>query len=331
MRKKEFFYPSADGIHQIHGILWLPDGKWRQAPRGIVQIVHGMVEYVGRYEELAHYLNGLGYVVAGNDHLGHGESVRSQEEWGYFSAGNGGACMVKDMRRLTLLLQKRYSHVPCFLLGHSMGSFLTRQYLAVYGQQTDGAILLGTGNHPALLLRLGLFLTAMLKVCKGEHHKSPLLQKIMFGSYNRRISNPRFANDWVCGNEKVMEAYNKDPACTFLFTVNGVETLMKTLLFIGNRNNIENVPKDMPILMASGKEDPVGNYGKAVEKVYHMYREAGIRDITLKLFEHCRHELHNESNREDVYEMIGNWLDSRSVHRCPADHERSGGMIEKEE
>ena len=106
---------------------------------------------------------------------------------------------------------------------------------------------------------------------------------------------------------------------------------MKTLLFIGNRNNIENVPKDMPILMASGKEDPVGNYGKAVEKVYHMYREAGIRDITLKLFEHCRHELHNESNREDVYEMIGNWLDSRSVHRCPADHERSGGMIEKEE
>ena len=331
MRRKEFFYPSSDGIHQIHGILWFPSGTWRQFPKGIVQIAHGMVEYVGRYEGLARYLNTLGYFVLGNDHLGHGESVTSREDWVYFAAQDSEACVVKDMHRLTGMMKKRYPCIPYFLLGHSMGSFLSRQYMEVYGHELDGVILLGTGEHPAFLLRMGLVLTALLKMCRGERHRSRLLRRVMFGSYNRRIKNPRSANDWVCSDEKVMEAYHNDPACTFLFTVNGVETLMKILLFIGNRNNIEHVPKDIPILMASGREDPVGNYGKAVEKVYHRYQDAGIADITLKLFDNCRHELHNEINREKVYEMIGSWLESRSVCRCPADQLVSGGNREKEE
>ena len=312
MAQKEFFYPSSDGINLIHAMIWFPDRDTFQRPKGIVQISHGMVEYVGRYDEFARYLNARGYLVAGNDHLGLGESVHSREDWGYFAAQDGDVCVIKDLHRLTYMLKKRYPAIPFFLLGHSMGSFIARRCFLAFGRELDGMILLGTGNHHRGLLYAGLMLTRLLKLCKGERYKSPLLRKLMFGSYNRRIKNPASANDWVCSDETVMTAYNKDPACTFLFTVNGVEVLMKNLLFISNRNNMVNVPKDIPILMASGKEDPVGNYGRAVEQVYHIYQDAGISDMTLKLFENCRHELHNEINREEVYALIGDWLDDRS-------------------
>lgn len=311
MKQKEFFYPSSDGYHQIHGIAWFPDRKSYPCPKGIIQIAHGMVEYVKRYEAFARFFNDRGFLVAGNDHLGHGESVKSKEDWGYFTAVNGDVCVVKDMHRLTRIMKKRYPDIPYYLLGHSMGSFLSRRYLVVYGRELDGLILLGTGNHPGQAIHMGLLLTGLMKQWKGECYRSPMLRDLMFGSYNRKIKNPRSANDWVCSDEKCMEAYNRDPACTFLFTINGVEVLMKTLLFIGNRDNMKDIPKNVPILMASGREDPVGRYGKAVRQVYGMYKRAGVRDITLRLFDDCRHELHNEVNREEVYEWIGNWLEKQ--------------------
>lgn len=311
LRRKEFFYPSSDGYNRIHAVAWFPDRIKYSCPRGILQIAHGMVEYVKRYEEFARFLNERGFLVVGNDHLGHGESVKCREDWGYFTDADGDICVVKDMHRLTGIMKKRYPEAPYCLLGHSMGSFLSRRYLAVYGRELDGLILLGTGNHPEAVAYMGLLLTKLIKRWKGERYRSPLLRDMMFGSYNRRIPNPRSVNDWVCSDEKCMEAYNRDPACTFLFTVNGVEVLMKTLLFIGNRNNMKDIPKDVPILMASGREDPVGRYGKAVRQVYRLYRQAGVQDITLRLFDQCRHELHNEINREEIFEWIGNWLEMR--------------------
>ncbi len=315
MDKKEFFFPSSDGDNRIHAIIWMPDREKYVQPKGIVQIAHGMAEYAGRYEELAASLTARGFLVAGNDHLGHGRSVKSTGDWGHIAGASGSACMVNDLHRLTRILKKRFPNCPYFLLGHSMGSFLARRYLMTYGRELNGAVLLGTGDHGAGVALAGLLLAGLMKLCRGERFRSAFLRKLMFGSYNRRIRNPRSANDWVCSDPEIMKAYNSDPACTFVFTAGGVAALMKTLLFIGKRANIGHIPKNVPILMASGREDPVGNYGKAVEKVSRIYRRAGIRDITVRLFDHCRHELHNEVGRKAVHALIGDWLEEKAQIR----------------
>ena len=315
MHRKEFYFPSSDGDNRIYTVIWMPDKESYACPKGIVQISHGMVEYAGRYEELAASLTARGFLVAGNDHLGHGRSVRSTEDWGHIDAANGSACMVNDLHRLTKILKKRFPQCPYFLLGHSMWSFLARRYLMTYGGELDGAVLLGTGNHGAAAALAGLLLAEFMAAYRGTRYRSTLLRKLMFGSYNRRIRHPESANDWVCSDRNVMEAYNSDPACTFVFTASGVAALMKTLLFIGKRTNIGHIPKNMPILMASGREDPVGNYGKAVEKVFRIYRRAGIEDITVRLFDRCRHELHNEVGREAVHALIGDWLEEKAEIR----------------
>lgn len=307
--KKVFSFPSADGINKIHAVLWKPAGDRWETPKGIVQISHGMVEYIERYEELAAYLNAHGFLVVGNDHLGHGQSVSSEEDWGYFARKNGSRYVVGDLHRLTCIMKKRYPGIPYFLLGHSMGSFMARRYLMQYGDELDGALLLGTGNQPVLILRAALGVIRMEKKIHGERYRSKQIQYLMFGQYNKRIKNPKTGNDWVTSDQKILDDYNRTPACTFIFTLNGFDVLLTTLLYIEDRRNIKKIPKDLPILLLAGKEDPVGNYGKAVEKVYHIYKKEGIKDINIRLFENCRHELHNEVNREEVYGCIAAWLD----------------------
>lgn len=221
MRKKEFFYTSTDKIHKIHAVMWVPDHIKYPAAKGIVQISHGMVEYIERYDELARRLNERGFIVTGNDHLGHGKSVRTQEEWGYFTSNRGSAHVVADMHRLSRIVKKQFPDKPYYLLGHSMGSFMARRYMMTYGRELDGAILMGTGNPPKPLIIGGLAAARALELCRGRHYRSEFLKRLMFGSYNCRVKNPKTDNDWVCSDEKIMEAYNKDPACTFLFTVNG--------------------------------------------------------------------------------------------------------------
>lgn len=306
--EKVISFPSTNGINKIHAVLWEQDNSY-DMPKGIVQISHGMVEYIERYRELAAYLNGKGFLVVGNDHLGHGLSVASEDDWGYFCPKDGSSYVVRDLHRLTGIIKKQYPNIPYFLLGHSMGSFMARRYLMQYGKELNGAILLGTGNQPISILETGLSIVWAVKLIKGERYRSRWIQQLMFGQYNKRILNPKSDNDWVTSDQEILEAYNNTPACNFIFTLNGFEVLLSTLLYIENKKHIRNIPKNLPILLLSGKEDPVGNYGKAVEQVYHIYKKEGIKNIKMRLFENCRHELHNEINRKEVYEYIGAWLD----------------------
>lgn len=307
-KEKIFSFPSTNGINEIHAVLWEQEETY-PAPKGIIQISHGMVEYIERYRELAAYLNSKGFLVVGNDHLGHGLSVDSEEDWGYFSPNNGSHYVVRDLHRLTTIIKKQYPNIPYFLLGHSMGSFMARRYIMQYGKELNGVMLLGTGNQPFPVLAAGLCLVRIAKMIKGEHYRSQWIQNLMFGQYNKRIPNPKSKNDWVTSDPDILEIYNNTKACNFLFTLNGFDVLLSTLLYIEDKAHIKKIPKDLPILLLAGKEDPVGNYGKAVKQVYHIYKNEGIRDINLHLFEHCRHELHNERNREEVYKYIGTWLD----------------------
>lgn len=308
MRKTEFKLPSRDGIHKLHVVFWKPEGK----VRGVLQISHGMIEMIERYDEFARYLNDNGFAVIGNDHLGHGFTAGRDEDLGYFCRKNMSATVVSDLYRVTRYAKKHYSDVPYFLLGHSMGSFMARRYIMTYGNELTGAIIIGTGSKGTLTLITGKALSALLRLVKGDRYRSKIIEKCAFHNYLDHIKNPRTESDWLTRDEKIVDLYRKNRYCNFKFTVNGYRTLFEVFTFIQKDQNIENIPRELPLLFLAGGMDPVGNYGKAVNEICCEYKKKGINDVSMKLYPDDRHEILNELDREQVYSDILRWLDKKS-------------------
>lgn len=304
MTKLEFFFDSSDGATQVHALAWLPDGK----PSCIVQIIHGMAEYAGRYERLAEFLTGKGILVTGNDHLGHGKSVGKDHPYGYFCSENAPERLVEDVHRLRERTQAEYPGVLYVMIGHSMGSFILRNYLCRYADGLAGAIIMGTGMQPERMLRFSMGLVRFLTAFQGETHKSELVNRLAFGNYNRRISHPLTVMDWLSKDAVEVARYNEDPLCGFTFTLNGFAGLFGLILNLYDKDRLEKMPKELPLRFLSGSEDPVGDYGKAVERVFARFGELGMRNVSLRLFENDRHELVNETDRELVFQDIFSWI-----------------------
>jgi alpha-beta hydrolase superfamily lysophospholipase len=302
-------YPSANGINTVTGYYYdVPDG----APRAIVQIAHGMQEYLRRYDPLARYLTQHGYAVCGNDHLGHGATSGEDGIDGYFAEENGAECVLADLFTMSALAQKRWPGVPLVLMGHSMGSFFARWYAELHSCAPDGLILSGTaGPNPAAAA--GLAVTSLLTFLKGSTAFSPLVEKLAFGSYNARIENAVTGKEWVTGGTEALAAYIADPKCGFPFTLNGFHGLMTVLKAVSRKAWPDTLPKDLPVYLFAGEEDPVGAYGKGVRTVYDSLLAAGMRDVSLKLYPGCRHEVHNEAPaaRAQCYADLKAWLDAR--------------------
>ncbi len=304
---KEVYIPSADQKHKLHVVIW----ETKEFPKAIIQLSHGMIEYVKRYQEFAENLNDAGILVLGNDHLGHGKTAENENDFGYFCHKKLSCVVVEDLHRVTEYAKKHYKNVPIFLFGHSMGSFMARRYLMTYGKELAGAVISGTGNYTTWELNAGKVCAAVIGWKKGERYRSPFMKKLLFARNNKKIKNPNTENDWLTRETEIVERYNKDPYCTFAFTINGYGTLFDAITFIQKKQNVDKIPKDLPILMIAGLEDPVGLYGKSVKKVYSDYKKTGIQDIQLKLYEGCRHELTNEKNRQEVYQDIRSWIEKR--------------------
>ncbi len=305
--KQQFYYPSSDGIHQINALRWLPD----QPPyKGVVQIVHGMVEFIDRYDDFARFLCSKGYVVVGEDHLGHGHSVNDESEWGYFGKSDGFNFIIKDLYHLHKMQSKEFSDIPYYMLGHSMGSFLARIYITKYGKHLTGAIIMGTGNQPPALAGAGLLLANIISAFKGDTFRCPFINNMAFGAYNKKFEPARTNYDWLTKDEAIVDAYVKEPRCTFMFTLGAYKELFKSLLYIGNTKNINKIPKELPLLVISGAMDPVGDFGKGVQGVYEMFVASGIDDVAIQLYDNDRHEILNETNRQEVYEDICTWLEA---------------------
>lgn len=301
---KEIYIPSTNNRNQLHVAIWEPERE----TKAILQISHGMVEYIVRYDDFAKHLNQQGILVIGNDHLGHGQSVLDESEFGYFGKEKGSA-VVDDLYEVTKYAKKQYGeNIPYFLMGHSMGSFMARRYLMTYGEKITGAIISGTGYKAAPVLVAALFFTAVIKLFHGERYRSPFLKWLAFHTYNRKIADVKTENDWLTRDAAVVAAYNENPYCKFSFTVNGYETLSDTIKYIQKQSNWEKTPKQLPILMIAGEEDPVGSYGKDVKKVYKKYQQMGCSHIELRLYKDDRHELVNELDREAVYADISQWI-----------------------
>lgn len=307
MAKAEFSFLSADGKTQIHGVSWKPEG----ALRGILQITHGMVEYIERYEAFAEYMNSKGYLVVGHDHLGHGESVNSPEDWGYFAEDRGSDVLVADMHTLRTITQEQYPQLPYFMLGHSMGSFLLRKYLCIHNENLQGAIIMGTGNQPDAILNFGKWMCRTLAKLHGWHYRSKFIQNMAFAGNDNKFRGENLKNSWLTKDVEIVKAYSESPKCTFRFTLNGFYNLFDTIRYDNQIENIRKVPKKLPLFLVAGEDDPVGNFGKGVKAVYDTYESLGMQDITWKLYPGDRHEILNELDRTKVYEDIYNWIEVR--------------------
>ena len=297
--KQEFTFPSSDGVHQVHAVLWLPEGE----PRGVVQLVHGICEYIMRYGPFAQYLTDHGFAVAGHDHLGHGLTATGPEEYGYFSDWDQ---VVTDVYRLRTQMGERFPDLPYFLLGHSMGSFVTRTYLIDHPGTLTGCILSGTGQESPVNVTLGKFLTGL-----GDPRKvNKLFFDLSIGGYNRAFRPNRTSDDWTCRDEAVVDARLVDPFCNFKTTAGLNHAMMGGLQYIANKTNLSKMDKDTPIYFFAGDNDPVGAMGKGVQKVAGWFRESGIKDVTVKLYPGGRHEMLNEINKEEVFADTLSWIES---------------------
>ncbi len=297
------FYVDSLGEGRLHCCRWTPEGT----PRAVVQIVHGIADYLERYEPFAEYLNSLGILVVGEDHMGHGHSFPQGGTRGYFAGGWFRA--VEDTHRLMQRTIAELPDVPYILFGHSMGSFMARTLLIKYPDcGLSAAIICGTAWQPRRLLPPVTRVTeAFCKIC-GERAPNDTLQGMVFGGYNARVEHPRTPFDWVNRDDKMVDAYIADPLCGFTASCGLLRDMMIGIAYIEDPENISRMNKDLPLLLIAGGGDPVGNYGKGVLRTAEELQKAGMKTVSHRIYPLCRHEILNEINREEIYADVGSWI-----------------------
>lgn len=330
VKKKETYIPSSNGRDKLHVIVWIPQGEIK----AVLQISHGMIEDMERYDHFARFMAARGILVCGNDHLGHGLTARNKSEMGYMYAYDASKTMAADVHRVTRCIKRAYPDLPYFLMGHSMGSFIARRYMCEYAKDSkypaklqknasiDGFICMGTGGHPKCMLKIGEAVAGVESMLRGEKHRSKLLQVLAFGTYlfgipRMTIMNgekrKRTVKDWLSRDYVQVDKYMADPMYDYTFTVKGYKTLFKTLEFIQDEDNLANVPKNMPVLFISGSKDPVGHYGLDVKLLYNKYSRYITDDVKCILYKDARHEVINEINNIQAYYDIYNWIDLHTI------------------
>jgi alpha-beta hydrolase superfamily lysophospholipase len=295
---------SSDEKNQIAYYIYEPD-----EPRAVIQLSHGMCEYVERYAAHAEYFCSQGFVFAGNDHLGHGETAKNSEELGFIER----SCdLTDDLSKFTDILKERYPKLPIFLLGHSMGSFILRDYMTKYKEKINGAILSGTAG-PGDPTALGKILASLLGKIYGSHHRSRLLFSMSLGAYSKKFGKDASPEAWISSDSNVWDAYKNDKFCHFVFTVHGYRVLFDVLGRVSKKAWAKAVPSDLPVLIVSGKDDPVGKFGKGVRKAEKRLSDAGVKDLSCVIFEGGRHELFNEAEpiRSESYKTVTDWINER--------------------
>ena len=308
MTRNEFTFPSADGKTGIHAVEWLPEGR----PRAVLQVSHGVAEYVLRYEPLAEYLTARGFAVAGHDHLGHGGSVAPGGARLYFGPKGSWNWVVDDLYTRYKLLKKQFPDIPLFLLGHSMGSFLARTYLIRYPGTVDGAVIMGTGQMSPALVAAGRAVAALERRRVGEDQASPTVDRLAFGAYNKQFAPNRTGFDWLSLNPENVDRYIADPLCGGSASIGLFREMLGGLRFIAKPGNLKKMNANTPVLFLSGAMDPVGECGRGVRRAYRSFLKAGARDLSIQLYPELRHEILNEACREDVCHDLYLWLTEKA-------------------
>ena len=298
MKMTETYIPSSAAGQRLHVTIWRPEGE----VRAVLQMVHGMSEYIGRYGDLAGFFCAHGIAAIGHDHLGHGRTARKPEDLGFFGEESAKAALIEDMYAVTRTARREFPGAPVFLLGHSMGSFFTRRYLAVHGGEIAGAVIMGTGWVPAPVPSVGVLLAKLACAVRGPRYRSPLLENLALGRSERAFAaEGKLA--WLSTNADNARLYEADPLCGFSFTAGAYRDFFGILADVAAEKGYDAVPRTLPVLVTSGAEDPIGG-GAAVTKVAGEYRRLGLRDVTEKVFPGDRHEICNEKDREAVFDSL---------------------------
>lgn len=307
-KKTDFTFLSSDGKTRLHGISWVPEDT---APVAVLQLVHGVAEYIDRYDHFARFLNGHGIVVVGHDHLGHGGSLPEGATPVYFGDGVTWDTPVDDIYVLHTRLKEQYPDLPLLLMGHSMGSFLSRTYLIRYPGTVKAAILMGTGWQGSATVAGGLALAGVL-ARKGADSTNATVTALAFGAYNKSFKPNRTSCDWLSVDQENVDAYLADPMCGHDMTVGLFREMLRGIRFNQRFSNLDKMDGKTPILLISGEADPVGGMGAGVRQTYLEFKRAGVGDCTLKLYPGLRHEILNEkAQRDTVYQDIWSWMEAR--------------------
>lgn len=310
-------FTSSDEVSEVYYRICIPTDM----PKGIIQISHGMCEHFGRYNNLIEYFTDKGFVVCGSDHIGHGKSVKDKNDLGYFGE-DGYLCFSEDLKKLNEIVKKTYRSLPYILIGHSMGSFVARDYITRYTDTIDGVVLCGTsGTNKAV--SMGIRLCKLLKLFKGERHRSKFVKNMTFKGYNSHYKDEKDELSWLTRDDKVRREYANDPDSGFTFTLDGYINMLTLLRSVNEEGWETKVPQSLPILIISGREDPVGDYGKGVCEVFERLDIREINLLKCKLYDDARHELFNETNKDEVYadveefanEVIEGVLEARGYGR----------------
>ncbi len=307
MNVQESFVTALDGS-EIYLRKWLPE----RDPRGIIQIAHGMTEHAGVYTDFIAALLKAGYGVYAHDHKGHGKTVKREEDYGHFKPNVGWNEAVSDVIFVSETIRKEQT-CPLFLLGHSMGSFLSRRAVQLKGELYDGFLISGTGGNPGILGSIGHKVATIEMKLRGEKTKSPMLNFLSFGNFNSHFKPNRTKFDWLSSDNSQVDKYIADPLCGFICTTSFYRELFSGVLEVNKLEEFKKTPKNLPIHIFSGDRDPVGDMGKGVKEVYENYKKCGVKDVTLRLYENGRHEMFHEVNKDEVFQDLISWLDKHIV------------------
>lgn len=301
---ERFTYRSADGVSNIAAYAYIPEGG---SYRGIVQIVHGMSEYFLRYSAFCEFLCSKGFIVCGNDHIGHGYTSSSEEELGYTAEKDGAEILASDVYMLSTIIKERFPRLPHILLGHSMGSLIARYCISVYHDITDSCIIMGTVG-PGNPARLAKMLASMNARIFGEYNRSKFIKKLAFGSYNKKFKDDGSESAWISSIDSVVDAYDRDPLAGFTFTARAYYDMFDLLARVSTRKWAESIDKDLPIFVVFGKNDPVGDYGRGSLKLCEMLYAAGLKNMRYRVYPQSRHEILCDIEKDRVYDGLYSWI-----------------------
>ena len=300
---------SDGNVNIIHS--WIPDGD----VKAVVLLSHGMTEHASRYARFGELLTKDGFALYAEDHRGHGETAKLAEEkgtgqFGYLADKNGFFRVVDDIHEEALFLRNKYEGKKLFLFGHSFGSFISQCFIEKYGDCIDGVILCGTAGPQKGLIAFASAFGNLIKFFTGKHHYSKLVDNLSFGSYNNHIKNPRTKFDWLTRDNAIVDAYVADPWCGYTCTIGFYCDMFSGLKYIHTEKNMLQIPRTLPVFFIDGDEDPVGGYSKTVQDLCTRYQGNGIKDVSIKFYSGARHELLNETNKEEVEQDVLSWFNS---------------------
>ena len=304
MNRRDFYYPSADGRTTIHAVEWTSENVRHY--KGIIQIAHGLSEHIGLYEPIAKYFTDKGFIVRGNDHLGHGYSVREGEPRLYLGPKGSWHFASDDIYTCRMLTEKEYGELPYIMLGFSLGSYLIRDYLIRYADTVDAAVLVGCLSFPKVATFFGNIIANILAVFLGEKAAPKILDFFVNETNNLQIKNRRGYLDWINENEDEVKRLMADPFAMEAISIGLFRELLYAIKFTGDINNIAKMNKDNPIVFISGKDDPVARKGKTIEDLVKKFKQVGIKDVSYKLYE-GRHRVLFEKTGPMTLDKIYDW------------------------